>query len=187
MAARSQQDSFGVDQLDPHKGRLLSGKLNFTPRDISGDGKKQQTTGIWQLLLDLFSWSAASWWWEKHKLNVVITWQSCMVLKRHDPDELPSASCIVSLASWCVGVGPEKGHEDDQRAGVPLLWGQAKTAGAVQPGEEKALGWPYSILPVPEGGLQEGWRGTFHKVCSDRTRGNGCKLEEGRFRLDIRK
>jgi len=34
---------------------------------------------------------------------------------------------------------------------VPPLRGQAKTVGAVQPGEEKALGGPYSSLPVPEG------------------------------------
>jgi len=37
------------------------------------------------------------------------------------------------------------------RAGVPLLRGQAEGVGAVQPGEEKGPGWPYSSLPVPEG------------------------------------
>jgi len=40
----------------------------------------------------------------------------------------------------CVGAGPEKGHKDDQRAGAPLLGGQAERVGAVQPGEEKAPG-----------------------------------------------
>jgi len=35
--------------------------------------------------------------------------------------------------------------------------------GAVQPGEEKAAGRPYCSLPVPEGALQDIWRGTFYK------------------------
>jgi len=38
------------------------------------------------------------------------------------------------------GAGPEEGHEDDPRAGAPLLQGQAEGVGAVQPGEEKAPG-----------------------------------------------
>ena len=62
-----------------------------------------------------------------------------------------------------VGTGPKEGHEDDQRAGAPPLQGQAERAGALQPGEEKALRRPYSGLSVPEGGLRKSWGGTFCK------------------------
>ena len=39
-----------------------------------------------------------------------------------------------------VGEGPEEGHKDGQRAKAPALRRQAKGAGLVQPGEEKAVG-----------------------------------------------
>jgi len=38
-----------------------------------------------------------------------------------------------------------------------------------------------------KGAYTKDGEGLFTRVCSDRTRGNGCKLKEGRFRLDIRK
>ena len=36
-------------------------------------------------------------------------------------------------------------------------------------------------------GCKKGGDGFFSRVCGDRTRGNGFKLTEGRFRLDITK
>ena len=50
-----------------------------------------------------------------------------------------------------VGAGPEERHQNDPRAGAPLWQGQAEGVRAVQPGEEKAPGTPYSSLPVREG------------------------------------
>jgi len=38
-----------------------------------------------------------------------------------------------------------------------------------------------------KGAYRKDREGLFTRVCSDRTRRNGCKLQEGRFRLDIRK
>jgi len=42
-----------------------------------------------------------------------------------------------------VGAGPEEGHQNDPRAGAPLLHAQAERVGVVQPGEEKIPGRPY--------------------------------------------
>ena len=70
----------------------------------------------------------------------------------------------VLFLSFTLGDYEVKGHKNDQRDGATPLRGQAERVGVVQPGEKKTEGTTYSNLPAPEGGLQEGWRGTFYKA-----------------------
>jgi len=72
-------------------------------------------------------------------------------------------------------------------AGTPLLHRKAERAGVFQPEEKKVPGRPYSSLPVPGGAYKKAGEGLSTRAWSGRTRGNGFKLKEAKFRLDARK
>ncbi|KAJ7404530.1 hypothetical protein WISP_145135 [Willisornis vidua] len=60
-------------------------------------------------------------------------------------DETPQEYCIQlwSPAQERLGplaAGPKESHDDNQKAGISLLWTKADRVVVVQPGEEKALG-----------------------------------------------
>ena len=57
----------------------------------------------------------------------------------------------------------------------------------MQPGEEKVPGYLRTDFWILNGGCKKEREKLFRKVCFYRTRGNGFKLREGRFRLDVRK
>ncbi|GAB0178802.1 hypothetical protein GRJ2_000345500 [Grus japonensis] len=74
-----------------------------------------------------------------------------------------------------------------QRRATKMIRGLEHLSGVVQPAEEKAPGRSYCSLPVPKGAYNKAGEGLFTRACSDRTRDNGFKLKEGRFRLHTRK
>ena len=74
---------------------------------------------------------------------------------------MSSSGALSAGKMWTCWRGARGGHSNDQRAGTALLRGKAERVGAVQPGEKKAAGRPYSSLPVLERSLSEIWGQTF--------------------------
>ena len=64
---------------------------------------------------------------------------------------------------------------------------EAREGGLTQPGEEMGLGGPDSSFPVSWGGYQEDGAKLFTVRYGRRMRGNGHKLKQEKFRLNIRK
>ena len=53
--------------------------------------------------------------------------------------------------------------------------------------KRRLQGDPVAAFQDLKGAYRKDGEGLFIRECSDRTRGNSCKVREGRFRLDIRK
>ena len=84
-------------------------------------------------------------------------------------------------------MGPEEGHEDDKRAGAPHLRDRLRVL--VLFSLEKRILWEdlIAVSQYLKGTYRKAGERLFIRACRNRMRRNGFKLEEGRFRLDIKK
>ena len=86
-----------------------------------------------------------------------------------------------------VGEGPEEGHKDDLGLEYLSYEERLRQLGlfSLERGRlRRELRAPCQYL---KGVYRKDGENIFTRACCDRTRSNGFKLREGRFRLDIRK
>jgi len=70
----------------------------------------------------------------------------------------------------------------------PLCWEERLgELGLLSLGKRRTRGDLRETLHYLKGASRKAGEGLFSRACCDKTRGNGFKLEEGKFRLDIRK
>ena len=86
-----------------------------------------------------------------------------------------------------LAVGPEEGQEDDQKDRAPPLWGQVRELGLCSLEKSRLRRELVAAFQYLKGAYRKAEEGLLIRACHNRTRENGFKLEEGRFRLDNRK
>lgn len=78
-------------------------------------------------------------------------------------------------------------HQNDQRSGEVDIGRKVDGIGHVQPREEKAQGALITALQYLKGSHKADGGTHFTRMPSDKTRGKGHKLLQGKFHLNIRK
>ena len=92
----------------------------------------------------------------------------------------------VQKRQGAVGEGPEQGHKDDQGTGAPPYKDRLRELGLFSLEKRRLWDDLLAAFQYLKGAYKQEGSQLFERVDNSRTRGNGFKLKEGRFWLDVR-